>query len=252
MAKRDDADPRILTIDIETAPGTAYIWQLYGNDFIPLERLISPTRVISWGAQWHGERAVTYRDERVGARKMLTPLHAMMSEADAIVTFNGDKFDIPMLTGAFVELGLPALPPLASIDLYKTIKKLGLMSGKLQFVAPFMKIGQKVKHEGFALWKAVMQGDRAAWRRMQTYNIQDVKLTDELYGLLKPHIKNHPRLYPKVKGRPICRVCDGGNVIFRGRYFTKETQYSRFQCKECGTWDKIKIKARREDDEEGE
>jgi len=238
-------------MDIETAPGVAYIWRLFGDNFVPLERLISPSRVISWGAQWYGSREVMYSDEkRAGTQKMLAQIHRLMSQADAYVTFNGDKFDIPMLSGAFVEQGFDALPPTASIDLYKTVKKLGLMSGKLEFVAPFLKIGQKVKHEGFGLWRSVLAGDREAWGRMRQYNIQDVRLTSKLYSLLLPYIKNHPRLFPKVKDRPTCRVCSSSHIIFRGSYFTKENQYTRTQCQDCGSWDKFKRKPQKQGEAE--
>jgi hypothetical protein len=237
-----DGQPKLLTLDVETAPGIAYIWNLF-DDFVPLERLIEPGRILCWAAQWIGSKEVMYADERKGPAKMHKAIHALLSEADAVVTFNGDRFDLPRLNGAFVEHRLPALPPLASIDLYKTVKKLGLMSGKLEYVGPFLKIGAKVKHEGFSLWKQVLAGNRQAWDRMKKYNCQDVRLTSRLYEYLKPYIKNHPRLHPKAKDRPACRVCDSSHVTLRGSCFTKEARWSRIQCQDCGTWDKAKQKA---------
>jgi hypothetical protein len=40
---------------------------------------------------------------------------------------------------------------------------------RLAFIGPFLGIGAKLEHEGFALWKKVMDGDENAQRRMSRY-----------------------------------------------------------------------------------
>jgi uncharacterized protein YprB with RNaseH-like and TPR domain len=234
--------PKILLLDVETAPATAYIWRLFDEN-IGLDQLINPSRIICWGAKWLGRKEFMYADERAhGPGHMFGKIHTILSSADAVVTYNGDRFDLPRLNGSFVEFGLPPTPPVTSIDLLKTVRKLGVQSNKLAFIAPHLKIGNKVKTEGFKLWADCLAGNDRAWGKMRIYNEQDVRLLGRLYNVLKPYIKNHPRMYAKQDGRPSCRVCSSARIQYRGKYFTKELQYNRFQCQQCGTWDKIRAK----------
>src|SRR3546814_5581125 len=79
---------------------------------------------------------------------MVVALHKLLSEADAVVTYNGDRYDIPKAMGEFVLEGLMPPPPPTSIDLMKAVKKLGFVMNRLAFIGPLLKVGQKVKHEG--------------------------------------------------------------------------------------------------------
>lgn len=226
--------PKILGVDVETAPAIAYVWRLHDEN-ISLEQLIQPSRIICWGAKWLGESKVHYADERGGKKRMFQGIHALLSEADAVVTYNGACFDIPKLDGSFLEYGLPPTPPLTSIDLYQTIKRLGYQSGKLAFIGPFLKIGEKVKHEGFSLWRLCMEGDKKAWGRMRRYNIQDVNLLDGLYNKVKPFIRNHPYLAAST-GK--CPACQSSHAESRGYRRTKTLKIQRLRClnPKCGLW----------------
>src|SRR3546814_16456045 len=83
---------------------------------------------------------------------MVVALHKLLSEADAVVTYNGDRYDIPKAMGEFVLEGLMPPPPPTSIDLMKAVKKLGFVMNRLTFIGPLLKVGKKVKQEGFPLW----------------------------------------------------------------------------------------------------
>lgn len=228
--------PKLLLIDVETAPMVCFAWRCFDEN-ISVEQIITPGRIICWSAKWIGKDKVLYADERAGAKKMFSAIHALMSESDAVISYNGDRFDLQKLNGAFVEHRLPALPPITSIDLYKTVKKLGFQSGKLQFVAPFLKIGEKVKHEGFRLWRACLDGDADAWKRMRRYNEQDTRLLQGLYCLLKSHIKNHPYMgTPEKKNTPDCPACQSHMAQSRGTRRTKSYIIQRMHCLSCGGW----------------
>lgn len=224
--------PKILLLDIETAPATAYVWKLFDEN-IGLEQLITPGRIICWAAKWYrGEMFAA--DERKGTRPMLAQMHELMSEADAVVTFNGDKFDLPKLNGAFVESGLPPLPPTPSIDLRRTTKKLGYISGKLMFLGGHLGIGEKIDTGGFKLWADVLKGDERAWAKMVRYNKQDVVLLERLYTRLRPYIKSHPALYRRDS--MCCPACGSGKVQRRGHRRTKAFTIERLNCQGCGSW----------------
>jgi hypothetical protein len=233
--------PKILLLDIETRPTLAYVWRLYDEN-VAVEQIVEPTRMICWAAKWAGESEVVFAAEWGGRARMVRTLHSLISKADAVITYNGDKFDLPKINGEFLLAGLPPAPPIPSIDLYKTVKRLGFASGKLAFVAPLLKIGEKVKHAGFRLWREVMDGLPAARAEMERYNKQDTRLLDKLYRTLRPYIKSHPYLGTGIA--PECPACGSKKVQKRGVRRTKSFFVERLHCQDCGSWsDGVRTKA---------
>jgi hypothetical protein len=227
----DVVTPKILLLDIETAPATAYVWKLFDEN-ISLDQLITPSRMLCWAAKWYGG-GYHGADERDGRRQMLEPLHGLLSEADAVVTYNGERFDLPKINGEFVVAGMRPVPPTPSIDLYKTAKQLGYQSNKLMFVAKHLGIGEKISTEGFKLWRDVMAGSEEAWARMLRYNKQDVALLENLYAELRPFIRSHPAMYVDDGA---CIACGSPRVHLRGSRRTRASSVERMQCQDCGAW----------------
>ena len=212
------------------------MWNLF-DDTVTIDRLIQPGRTICWGAQWLGEKKFLYADERGGAELMHREIHKLLSQCDALVTYNGAKFDLPRLEGGFLLHGLPPIPPITHIDLYKTVRNMDFTSSKLAFVGPYLKIGEKVKHEGFDLWRKCMDGDEKAWGRMKKYNKMDVVLLEGLYNVLRPHIRNHPYIgSATAKISPECPACGSTATQSRGVRRTRSFLIQRLQCITCGGW----------------
>lgn len=223
--------PKILLLDIETSPAMAYVWKLFDEN-IGLDQLISPSRMLCWAAKWYGG-GYHQADERKGRRRMLATLHDLLGEADAVVTYNGNRFDLPKINGEFVSAGMRPVAPTPSIDLYKTVKQLGYQSNKLMFVAKHLGIGKKIETGGFKLWADVLDGDKKAWAKMLRYNKQDVALLERLYAELRPFIKSHPALHTREER---CPVCGSLNVQRRGIRRTKACLIERLHCQGCGAW----------------
>lgn len=225
---------KILVVDMETKPALAYVWGLFDQN-ISLNQLVSPSAPICFAGKFVGEKKMHFfSDWDDGHTNMIKAAHDLLSEADAVVTYNGDSFDLKKFRGEFVLERMPPLGPLTSIDLLKTVKKLGLQSNKLAYVGPKFGIGGKVKHEGFDLWASVIDGDAAAQKRMEKYCRGDVDLTLELYEYLKPYIDNHPHLGDT--GSNACGVCSSLDVQKRGPRRTKHFLVQRLQCNSCGAW----------------
>jgi hypothetical protein len=226
--------PNILCLDIETKPAIAFIWRMFKEN-IGVEQVIDPGGVLCFGAKWLGdEKHIFYSEWEHGNKRMLRAAHRLLSEADAVVTYNGDKFDLPKLKGEFVLNDLSPLGPNTSIDVYKAVKKLGLLSNKLAFVGPYLKLGQKIKHEGFGLWRSVvLDKDRGARERMQEYCLGDVDLLEEVYVKMAPHILNHPHLGESGEA---CGTCGSKRHQKRGFRYTKSFRIQRLQCQGCGSW----------------
>ena len=95
-------EPKILVLDVETKPALAYVWKLFDEN-ISLDQLIEPSRIICFAACWvNGDETFFHADWFEGGRQvMLAALYHLMAQADAIVTFNGDKFDLTKIRGEF-------------------------------------------------------------------------------------------------------------------------------------------------------
>lgn len=227
---------KILFLDIETKPILAYVWRLFDQN-IGLNQIVEPGGTICVGAKWMGEREMIFvSDWNDGHQKMIETMHELISEADGVVTYNGDKFDLPKLNGEFVKAGLIPPKPPTSIDIYKTVRQLGFDSGKLDFVGPYLELGQKVKHEGFDLWTKTMAGDPAAQKRMERYCIQDVRLLERVYKRLRPYVKNHPNVNLEIDIPNVCGACGSKHVHKRGFRNTKMYRVQQLQCQDCGSW----------------
>lgn len=226
---------KILIVDIETKPAKAYIWRMFKEN-VGVEQLIDPGGMICFGAKWYGDREVMFHADWMegGRQAMLQAMWNLLNEADALVTFNGERFDLPKILGELAVAGFQAPPPPTHIDLFKTTKKFGFISGRLMFLAEMFGIGKKVKHEGFELWAKVLEGDLGAQIRMQRYCKQDVRLTERLYRRIKSYIYDHPHM--GEHGKEACGACASTNYQHRGKRYTKSFIIERLQCTNCGSW----------------
>src|SRR6476469_1383368 len=237
--------PKILIIDIETKPGIGYFWRTFKEN-IAVEQIIEPGGMICFGAQWFGQNEVEfYSDWEHGHDEVVRQAHRLLSEADAVVTYNGNRFDLPKLTGEFLMAGLKPIRPPTSIDLYKTIQyKMGFISNRLVFVSDLLKIGHKVQHEGFMLWRKVMEGNVASQRKMERYCKMDVRLTGRLYRKIRGFITDHPHL-GRVDAEA-CGACGSTNTKKDGVRRTREFIIQLHKCNSCGQyWSGKRTKVKR-------
>lgn len=238
---------RVLILDIETAPNLAHVWRLWQTD-VGLNQLIVPGYILCFAAKWLDERTVHFarvkHDARTGRptaasqRAMLAKAHALLSEADVVVHYNGVSFDIPRLNAEFLECGFAPPAPFAQVDLYRAIKKrASFPNHKLAYVAERLGVGSKVKHEGHVLWRKCMADEAAAWGRMKRYNVGDVRLTEDLYKRILPWIPGHPNRALFVSDtEPRCPHCASTSLQRRGVTRTSAQTYVRYQCNGCGAW----------------
>lgn len=225
--------PKILVVDIEWRPTKAYVWSAWGVD-ITSEKVIEHGGLLCVGARWvGGKEDFLFAEWDLGHQGMVEAIHALIAEADAVVTYNGDKFDLPKLQGEFLLAGLTPMDT-TSIDLLKTVRKMGYFQNGLKFIGPFLKLGDKNETGGFSLWTKVEGGDEASQKKMAKYCSQDVRLTEKLYHKIRPFIKNHPYLGPIGEGA--CPNCGGKKLQKRGPRYTRHFQVQRLQCTDCGSW----------------
>lgn len=249
---------KILTLDIETSPHLCWSFQTWNTNILPIQ-VIEPTRMLCVAAKWEHKKKVHFFSEyeafnpELGEgwelefhhRYMVERIHELMDEADVVVTYNGDKFDLPHLNREFHLAGLTPPSPYVSVDLYKVIKRNEIwMSHKLAYITERLELSGKLENSGWQLWKDVQSSDpvvrHKAWLEMRRYNKRDTVTTEELKAECLPLITNlpHPALFLD-EGIPsvlLCTNCESPNVQRRGYAKTKTRKYPRYQCQDCGKW----------------
>lgn len=226
--------PRILLLDIETKPAIVASFGIR-DQHINHKQILKDGGTICVGWKWRGEKRVRVVSEwEHGYLPMLQEVHGLLSEADAVATYNGARFDIPKLMGNFLVAGMAPPPPPTQIDIYRTVRKMGLICNKLDYVAPLLGLGAKVKHDGLEMWLKVMDGCPKAQARMARYCAGDVRLLEDVYDRVRPYMTNHPHL-AETK-RDSCGACGSTRTQARGFRRTKASIIQRLQCQACGSW----------------
>lgn len=227
---------KILLLDIETSPNTAHVWGLWQQN-VSINQLMESSYVLCYAAKWLGEDDVYFDSVHQSKPKaMLKGIHVLLDEADAVVHYNGTKFDIPTLNKEFLLHRYNPPSPYKQIDLLRVVRSnFRFPSNKLDYVSQRLGLGKKHAHEGHDLWVKCMNGDNDAWKRMESYNIQDVVLLESLYSTLLPWIKSHPN-HNLYTSDTVCPTCSGHRLQKRGTAVTITGSYQRYQCKDCGSW----------------
>jgi uncharacterized protein YprB with RNaseH-like and TPR domain len=190
-------------------------------------------------AKWGDERdCIAGSLMRDGKRKMLAAMHALLDEADAVVSWNGNGFDLKVLNKEFLVHGFQPPAPYKSIDLLATARKqFRFTSNKLDYVSDQLGLGRKLKHRGHQLWLDCMARKREAFDEMLRYNKRDVLLLERVYKRMRPWVKYHPN-HSLVGNKACCPNCGGTKIQQRGQSITAAGVYLRFQCQapKCGKW----------------
>ena len=138
---------KILLIDIETSPNLATVWGIWQQN-ISLNQLLESSSTLCYAAKWLGEDEVMFKSvQNTTYKRMLKSVHKLMDEADAIIHYNGSRFDIPTLNKEFLIAGMPPPSPAKQIDLLSVARKqFRFVSNKLDYVSQALGLGKKTEH----------------------------------------------------------------------------------------------------------
>jgi len=227
---------KILLIDIETSPNSAYCFGTYDQN-IGINQLIETSYTMCWAAKWLGKKEVMFDSIMENTHKnMIKQIHKLLDECDAVIHYNGSKFDIPTLNKEFLLHGMNPPSPYKEIDLLRTSRsKFRFPSNKLDYVAQALGVGQKTHHEGFELWVKCMAKDKSAWKIMKKYNKNDVVILEKVYEKMLGWIKPHPNHNEYTLER-VCPSCGKHNLHKRGTVCNTKYVFQRYQCQNCGRW----------------
>ena len=227
---------KILLLDLEVAPNTAHVWGIYDQN-ISINQLLESSYTLCYAAKWYGNDKLYFKSVyKHGKDDMLKSIHALMDEADAIVHYNGSRFDIPIIHKEFLLNNMPPPSPVKQIDLLQVARRqFRFVSNKLDYVSQALGLGSKTAHEGHSLWLKCMNNDRKSWKIMEEYNKNDVILLEKVYDKFKGWIKSHPN-HNVYSEKICCPNCGSNKLQSRGTQRSRTAIHQRFQCQDCGSW----------------
>lgn len=237
-------DPKILCFDLENTPLLSYHWDRMPRYISPIST-IEEKRVLCFGAKWVGGKYTFKSAYDHGRQEMLETIQELLSEADAVVSWNGVRHDSKMIRTEFILEGMAPPAPWKEVDLMRVVKRqFAFSSNSLDHVSKQLGVGEKVKHEGFFdIIPKVMAGDEKARRAFARYQKQDVVLLEKLYHELLPWIPQ--TMHPNMgigEDEGVCPKCKSTDLVRKGYAYTGLGTYRQYRCKSCGSWPRGKTR----------
>lgn len=248
-------DPKILVIDIETAPLELFGWGLFDQNF-GLDHLKTDWTILSFAAKWLGSKKIIYMDTGGrGAKKvrddksLMRPLWNLLNEADIVIAQNGKKFDVRKINARLIAHGFSPPSPSRVVDTMLVARKyFAFTSQKLKYtselLAPELRKDDHKEFPGLELWIEVLKDNAKAWKVMKEYNKRDILATERVYLVTRAWDQQHPNLGTfSVNEQHECPHCGSGDVLGRNgwREIKNQGVYKRYWCKGCGGWSRGKI-----------
>lgn len=233
--------PKILIIDIETAPKLAYVWRFFKTN-VGAKQVKEHGHILSFAAKWLDDDRIIYSENRTSHDKdIVKEMVDLLDEADIVIAHNAKRFDLPSINGRALVHGIQPPSPYKVVDtLISARNYFKFESNSLAYLAISLGCEEKEEHKkfpGFELWLACLRNDEEAWEEMRTYNIQDVLVLEEIYLKMRPWITNHPNVAVlKEYDEVVCPKCGSNHIHSRGYTTTNAGRYRKFQCQECGGW----------------
>ena len=238
--------PRILILDVETFPNTAYVWRFFKEN-VGAKQVLEYSTLASFAYKWLDDDAVHYEDtQHQSEKKLVRNLLNVLDAADIVVAHNGAKFDLPTIQGRALVLGLKPPSPYKIVDTLLVARyEFNFPANSLEHLAILLDVGKKGGHHkfpGFELWAECLKNNPEAWEEMKIYNKQDVTTLEEIYLKMRPFMRRHPNVavYEEVD-KTLCPKCASAHIQWRGYAVTNVYKYKKFQCQSCGGWGRTRF-----------
>jgi hypothetical protein len=191
LAEIEVYEPKILLIDIETAP--LKLWS-YGirEQYHAVNSIDEDWTLLSFAAKFLNEEKIHYfhvdpnspRDDRSVAEEA----YKLISQCDYLVAHNL-AFDLKMLKARWLFYDFKVTRPFQKICTYQIAKSnFRMTSNKLEYLAKYLNVIEKLDHgkfPGMELFKQCVNGNMEAFRELEDYNVRDVVTLEAIFLKLR-------------------------------------------------------------------
>lgn len=237
--------PKILFLDIETAPAIAAAFGRH-KVFLTQDHILAEGgTILCVGYKWLGEDEVTVDGIKgqtllnCDDSHLVATIWELFEQADAVVAHNSRGFDVPMIRARVLYHGLPDLPHVKVIDTLQMAKKnFRLPNNKLDSICAFLGLARKKDPGGIETWLQYMMGEPEAVATMHDYCAMDVALLERVYMAMRSF--GHAGTDFNVghyfdDGKVHCHICGSTELEDTGRsIFTAVSEFKEVRCGDCG------------------
>ena len=228
-----------LFFDIETSPMIVYSWRVGWKLNIGTDNIIEDWKVICISYKWEGEDKVHTLswDKNQCDKQLLIDFIKIANQADEMVAHNGDRFDIKKIRTKCIYHRIPMFPKYRSLDTLKKAKS-GFVfnSNRLDYIAQYLGVGAKLKHEGFNMWVKCMKGDKQALKDMIMYCEMDVVVLEDVFLVMQNYVINNTHVGShNGKLKASCPNCGSEDVgLLKNNFTALGTIKRQLECTPCG------------------
>lgn len=241
MPNSNITGPRILSIDFETTPNDVRTFGYYDTNVVSVQQ---DWYLLSAAWQWYGEEEEVHFARKSRAkgndRALTKQIWKLFDEADVVMAYNGDRFDVKVANTRFLihRLGMPS--PYRTIDPIKMLRKhFKFVSNKASEIGRALGIEAKLSSGGIETWEGCISNDPDAWAKMEEYNKQDVRFLTSLWTTIRPYVTTpiNAQVYASdeygVLPR-ICPSCMSYEFVKNGNAYTSTGKRQMYRCNNCG------------------
>lgn len=243
------AKPKIVLFDLETLPNIRKIAERIPSIGAWPGRTMKAdiNSIICFGYKIEGHKKAKcinawdfpkrWKANRNDDYDVVKAAYDILKDADGIVTHNGKKFDIKVLNTRLKFHGLPSLPKIPHMDTVLASRRhLSLYSNRLDDLATFLGVENKLENGGWDLWVQIMFDDtKKSKDLMAKYCKQDVEVLHQVYDKMRPHFTNIPNYNLWAGTEHNCPSCGSVKVQKHGIRATKTAMIQRYRCLDCGS-----------------
>lgn len=236
----DESKPRILFLDIETAPSVAVTFDRWNARFTRSHIISEGGWLITAAWSWEGDDevygvAVQPQDTANGNDVyVLENLLEAIEEADVVVGHYIKKFDIPTIRARSAINGFGDIKPIQIVDTCEIAKSMKFNTNKLDDLAAYLGLGVEKLPTDVSLWVDCVEGYNSAIQKMLEYNKQDIRLQKAVYYKLRNFNNKAPNLGVRT-GEFACPACASTNVTSTGNTISRgQSLYNEYVCEDCG------------------
>ena len=228
-----------LFFDIETSPNIGYFWRAGYKLNIGAENIIEERKIICISWKFEDENKVSHLtwDKNQCDKQMLIDFIKVANTADEIIGHNGDRFDIKWIRTRCIYHRIPIFPDYRSLDTLKKAKAhFNFNSNRLDYIAKFLGVGAKVKHEGFDMWIKCMKGDEEALQSMVNYCDGDIVVLEDVYLTMQNYIKHNTHTGThNAELKHTCPNCASDEPkLIKNNFTSAGTIKRQMECDSCG------------------